>query len=266
MRHKEFQHSIFYNSVPTPWPQRDSRYPSDLIQLWEAHQYIFNLMQHLRLRSNLSTPTFRFDAIYTEIFSNHPDLLFVMQTMILLPLHPYQTFWILGPTWNKQVFLPFHEFRDQLELPFPDGDSPLDFLSDYRRAGHIYSDPTNTAEELVLLWIYCGKELLSSGGIFWRSGNEILQFIDRWPRSPRIALELETLDLSGLCDQMAVDPESHKLAHWEGILCTDLYQILDWLRDFPDPPLRAVAIWEKQIEAIKRCHDTFDWRRDRDWY
>ncbi|KAJ7117009.1 hypothetical protein C8R44DRAFT_879534 [Mycena epipterygia] len=247
MRNKEFQHSLFYTEVSMPWPQRDSGYPSDLIQLWEGHRYIFKLIQHLGLSSNRSTPTFRFDAIYAEIFSNHPDLLFFMQTMILRPLYYWDILRILGPTWNYQVFLPFHEFRDQFVLPFPGGDSPLDFLSDYRRAGNIYSDPTNAVEELVLLWIYRVKELLSSGGLFWMSGISLGGFINQWPRSPRIALELETLNLAGLCDQMAIDPEAHKFAH-----------------DFPDPPLRAIAIWENQIEAIKRCARSNDWESDSD--
>ncbi|KAJ7098977.1 hypothetical protein C8R44DRAFT_811006 [Mycena epipterygia] len=232
--------------------QRGSRYPSDLIQVWEEHQYIFDLTADLKLSRNRSTPTFRFDAIYTEIFSNHHDLLFVVQTMILLPLDPWQTLRILGPTWNEQVFLPFHDFRDQLALPFPEGDSPLDFLSDYRRAGHIYSDPRNAAGELVLLWIHCIKEMLSSGGTFWRF-HWLADFVNRWPRSLRIVLELETLGLCGLCDQMIEDPESHKYAHERGILHPKIYRILDWLQDFPDPPLRAIAIWEQQIEAIKRC-------------
>ncbi|KAJ7117016.1 hypothetical protein C8R44DRAFT_203151 [Mycena epipterygia] len=179
MRHKEFQHSLFYVRPLMPWPQRDSCYPSDLIHLWEGHQYIFNLLPHLKLSRNRSTTTFRFDAIYTEIFSNHPYLLFVMQTMILLPLNPWQAFRILGPPWNYQVFLPFVEYREQLELPFPEGDSPLNFLSDYRRAGHIYSDPRNAAEELVLLWIYRAKELLVSGGSFWYYQFDVIGLIDR---------------------------------------------------------------------------------------
>ncbi|KAJ7117015.1 hypothetical protein C8R44DRAFT_791830, partial [Mycena epipterygia] len=79
---------------------------------------------------------------------------------------------------------------------------------------------------------------------------------------PRIVLELETLDLAGLCDQMAEDPKSHQDAHRYSILCPDIYRVLEWLRDFPDPPLRAIAIWEKQIEAIERCHDTLDWRNE----
>ncbi|KAJ7117041.1 hypothetical protein C8R44DRAFT_983337 [Mycena epipterygia] len=264
MRHKEFQHSLFYVQPLMPGPQRDSCYPSDLIQLWEGHRYIFDLTSDLKLNTNRSTPTFRFDAIYTEIFSNHPDLVFVLQTMVFLPLHHREILRILGPTWNDQAFMPFHEFRDQLALPFPDGDSPLDFLSDYRRAGHIYSDPRNAAEELVLLWIYRVKELLSSGGLFWISGVLILDRIDRWPRRPRIVLELETLDLSGLCHQMAIDPEAHKLAHEYGILRPNIYRILDWLQDFPDPPLRAITIWERQIEAIKRCARSNDWESDSD--
>ncbi|KAJ7098962.1 hypothetical protein C8R44DRAFT_859576 [Mycena epipterygia] len=265
MRHKEFQHSIFYQNplfcreMSAPWPQRNSRYPSDLIQLWEGHQCIFNLIPHLELSTNRSTPTFRFDTIYAEIFSNHPNLCFVVQTMIHLPLHPSETFRILGSTWNYELFLPFYEYRELLELPFPDGDSPLDFLSDYRRAGHIYLDPRNPAEELVLLWIHRARELLMSGGLFWNSGILIVGHTHRWPRSPRIVFELESLDLSGLCDQMAVDRETHKYAHRHGILSSTIYCVLDWLRDFPDPPLRAIAIWETQIEAIKRCPMCGEW-------
>ncbi|KAJ7106297.1 hypothetical protein C8R44DRAFT_327558 [Mycena epipterygia] len=261
MRQKEFQHSLFYAEV-SMWPQRDSTYPSDLIQLWDGYRYIFALIPHLRRSRNRSTPTLRFDAIYTTIFSNHPDVLLVVQIMILLPLRPYQIFRILGPTWNHHVFLPFHEFRELLELPFPEGDSPLDFLSDLRRAGDIYSDPQNAAEELVLIWISRVKELLIGGGDFWDQQSDydstwLADFINRWPRSPRIVFELETLDLSRLCGQMAIKPEAHKTAHHHGILHPDIHRILDWLQNFPDPPLQAIVFWEKQIEDIKRCHNKF---------
>ncbi|KAJ6565886.1 hypothetical protein DFH09DRAFT_462875 [Mycena vulgaris] len=46
LRNKDFQESIFLAKVEDRygiWPQRDSLYPPDLIQLWEAHEFISRL-------------------------------------------------------------------------------------------------------------------------------------------------------------------------------------------------------------------------------
>ncbi|KAJ7098957.1 hypothetical protein C8R44DRAFT_888794 [Mycena epipterygia] len=132
----------------TTWPQRDSPYPLDLTQLWEDHRYIFTLISQLGLpgSGNRRPPTCRFDAIYTEIFSNHQDLMLVLQALIIQSHnHLPQILRYFGPTWNYRVFQPFLGFREVLELPIPEGDSPLDFLNDPRRAGNMYADPRNIA-------------------------------------------------------------------------------------------------------------------------
>lgn len=188
--HRELKYSLFYGNEL--WAQvhhychplipililevQIVPYAPDLIQFWEEHRYIFTLSQYLRLSKTGCAPTFRFDRIYAEIFSKHPDVLFVTKTLLLWDKnHPnepnsglYQMFELLELPWNFRVFQPFLEFREVLALPFPDGDSPVDFLNNPRRAGIMYSDPDIITEELVLRWIHRAKELLISGGQFWR--------------------------------------------------------------------------------------------------
>jgi hypothetical protein len=59
------------------------------------------------------------------------------------------------------MFCPFLEFQELfLDFPFHEGDSPTDFLEDPDRAGDLYRDPQDIAEDLVLLWIRCAKNAL----------------------------------------------------------------------------------------------------------
>lgn len=92
-----------------------------------------------------------------------------MKTLILMDHSPSPSslddiFWLFGR--NYRVFQPFLCFREQ--LPFPEGDSPLDFLTDPGRAGSMFAHWRDVAEELVLLWIRRCKEFLVSGGHLWR--------------------------------------------------------------------------------------------------
>ena len=110
-----------------------------------------------------TTPTFKFDSIYTEILLHSPELLFVLKTQIIRP----RTLWIVlsfcGLPFNYQIFQPFVPFRGLLELPVPDGDSPVDFLNDPRRAGNLYSDPQDIADTFMRLWIPRLKQDLLDG-------------------------------------------------------------------------------------------------------
>jgi hypothetical protein len=65
--------------------------------------------------------------------------------------------------WTATVFRPFLKCPELFPLPFPYGDSPLDFLADPRRAGRLYSEPSYIAEELVLRWIGCARRTLAGG-------------------------------------------------------------------------------------------------------
>ncbi|KAJ7144278.1 hypothetical protein C8R44DRAFT_759693 [Mycena epipterygia] len=174
LRNPDFQNSIFVGGHTLPlsilsWPQ-GSAYPSDLVQLWEDHRYVFALLRHLTLSRDRTFPTFKFDPVYKQILSKRPDTLFLLKTLIVEPHDSRflaEVLRFLGGAWNYRALQPFAIFRAQLILPFPNGDSPIDFLNDPSRAGVIYSEPQTTAEELVLLWIHRAKEFLIVGGCFY---------------------------------------------------------------------------------------------------
>jgi hypothetical protein len=147
--------------------QSESSYPPDLIQLWENHRYVSTFAWHLRPSTNQSSPTSAFDPVYAEILGNHPDLLFVLKALTIrqhdLNYDLHVVLRILGCSY--WVFSPFLHLREQLKLPFRDGDSPLAFLKDSTRAGELYSEPQEIVEELLLLWIQRANE--GQGSDFW---------------------------------------------------------------------------------------------------
>ncbi|KAJ7893688.1 hypothetical protein B0H14DRAFT_2559672 [Mycena olivaceomarginata] len=211
LRNKKFQHSLFTVKLSWPWEEEDadSPYPSDLMQLGEDHRYIFTLVDRLdRSRYPTSlTPTFRFDPIYTEIFTKFPDVLFVIKTLVVTnPPFPSleDVFRLVGLTCNYGVLQPF------------------------LRAGDMSADRQDIAQEFVILWIHRFKEFLVSGGYLWREQNWLTQLIKQCPKSRTIVLELETLYVSALCGQMMVDPEAHRAAHVE-LYPSTLYPVLEWL-------------------------------------
>ncbi|KAJ6537617.1 hypothetical protein B0H19DRAFT_1038001 [Mycena capillaripes] len=55
----------------------------------------------------------------------------------------------------------------RIYLPFTEGDSPLDFLADPLRAGSLYCNPQDTAEEIALCWISRAKDILCGRSDFW---------------------------------------------------------------------------------------------------
>jgi hypothetical protein len=139
-------------------------YPPDLLQLWTDHRFISRLASHMELSKNRNCPTKKFDTIYMDILSRHPDLLFMIRTQtIQLRFNARRNFRSIFRRVNcsYRVFCPFLEFRETLHLPFSDGDSPVDFLQDPRRAGDLYCSPHQIAEELVLRWISHAKDALS---------------------------------------------------------------------------------------------------------
>jgi hypothetical protein len=135
----------------------------DLIQLWEDHRLISTLPAQMRLTEYATCTTFRFDSIYSQILSRSPELLFVLKTQIISP----QTLRImledLGFPFNNSIFQPFAPVRGLLEFPFPDGDSPVDFLNNPRRAGNLYSDPQDIADTFMRRWLTPLKQDLLDG-------------------------------------------------------------------------------------------------------
>jgi hypothetical protein len=117
----------------------------------------------MTLAKDATCPTFKFDSIYSEIFSRSPDLMFIVKTQIIRPHSLGEMIPLLGLPFNYKVFQPFVDVLDVLELPFPDGDSPVDFLNDPRKAGNLYSDPRDITTAFVRLWFLHIKEDLLEG-------------------------------------------------------------------------------------------------------
>lgn len=142
--------------------KRDSAYPPVMIQVWENHRFISTLTKHLAPRGDgTAVPTLAFDYLYTEILTEYPGLLFFLQTQILLPQQMQYVLRLFRLTYL--VFFPFLRLRGRVEFPFPEGDSPVDFVDDEARAGSIYVPRETTAALLVLRWIERAREFLTAG-------------------------------------------------------------------------------------------------------
>jgi hypothetical protein len=130
--------------------------------LWEEHQYISTLSWQLTLSDTPSSPTFKFDPLYSDIFSRHPELTFVLksQTMVLYN-DLSDVLEILG--YSYRIFQPFVGVSELLDIPY--GDSPVDFLNDRARAGELYSSPQDIAEPLVLAVVNHIQEILFGGAL-----------------------------------------------------------------------------------------------------
>jgi hypothetical protein len=152
-----------YPHVGLTYFQRGSWYPSDLIQLWEDHEFISILARSVKLKRSNSTPTYKFDSLYSELLSHHPDLLFVLRSKVVSPTNGWCVFHLFGSHQYYRSFHPFLAVRQSLQIPFPPGDSPLDFLIEPRRAQQLYSDPQDITQAVVLRWIQYIKEVLGEG-------------------------------------------------------------------------------------------------------
>jgi hypothetical protein len=135
-----------------------------LVQLWDDLRAVAGLRHYLCVSEDPSAVTFKYDAIYTELFSRHPELRLISQCLVVAPGNTWtieEHLPLFG--WTGTVFRPFLKFPELFPLPFPNGDSPLDFLADPRRAGRLYSEPSYIAEELVLRWIGRARRVLAGG-------------------------------------------------------------------------------------------------------
>ncbi|KAJ7809387.1 hypothetical protein B0H14DRAFT_3151623 [Mycena olivaceomarginata] len=185
-------------------------------------------------------------------FPDTPELCLISQCQVVAPKADiYYHLPLFG--WTGTVFRPFLKFPELFPVPFPNRDSPLDFLADPQRAGRLYSEPSYIAEELVLHWIGRARRVLAGGPCElypWYLDN-----IGKCGTSQRLLREFATFNLSDLCHQMATDVEAHGYFHasiaWDSVLCT----VIDWLRSFPDNPLprQVLAFWERQVNAIRLC-------------
>ncbi|KAF7369413.1 AAA-16 domain-containing protein [Mycena venus] len=247
LRNTVFQNSLFLEDEPRyPWPQRDSEYPSDLIQLWERHQFVCTLSQNLKSTEDRCSPTFKYDSFYKEILSGQPTLIFILSAHTM---EPWLFLLLELFDLSYRILEPFFQFREHLDFPFPEGDSPLDFIADPNRAGPLYMEPRAVAESVMVRWIIQAKEFIVTGDLIQ---VDLVQFIEYCGPSLKILDELATLDLSKICDQIS-DDQVHKEFHRHRTRKVSLSCIVDWLQTFPEPPQEVIDFWETQVAAIRQC-------------
>ncbi|KAJ7779585.1 hypothetical protein B0H14DRAFT_3586609 [Mycena olivaceomarginata] len=271
LRNRTVQNHLFLNRHKDAWPKRGPPYPLDLVQLWDDLRAVAGLYDYLHVSKDPSTATFKYDAIYTELFPRHPELRLVLQYQVVAPaLFIHRHLPLFG--WTGTVLRPFLKFPELFPLPFPDGDSPLDFLADPRRAGRLYSEPSYIAEELVLRWIGRARRVLTGGPC--ELYPCYLKTIEKCRTSQRLLREFATFNLSDLCRQMAIDVRAHENFHLYIVSDGPLCAVLDWLRSFPDDPLprQVLAFWERQVNAMRLCMSANESESDSDsdsgepWY
>ncbi|KAJ7289454.1 hypothetical protein C8J57DRAFT_1459451 [Mycena rebaudengoi] len=217
-----FGHS--YSGDPVhEWIQRQPSLPPDLKHTWTESVFIAELFENLKPNTNSAAhPSCRFDHIYKDILSTHPQLLEVLRLSLIRPAFLFIS-WELGFFGcTREVFRPLCTFSELLvDSSFPEGDSPLDFLSDLQRAGPLYEDSHNIAEMVVIRWIRSVKALISGQDINWNVWDRL---------SPMVLQEIETLDLSQLCVLLAMDSEAHEDFHLDFSPGKGIDSVIDWLR------------------------------------
>ncbi|KAJ7772334.1 hypothetical protein B0H16DRAFT_1513130 [Mycena metata] len=261
LRNEVFQDSLFLSCEPNAlWPKRDSLYPMDLVKVWEGHQFLADFVGHLKPSRNESSPTFQFDSLYRAILSRHPTLMFILNAFLFLgPGNLLELLRLYNLTYN--IFKPFISVHERLELPFPKGDSPLDFVADPDRALELCLNYEFIANSLVLQWIHRIRASLLGGdwwpwsGISWVVINQCHHPISK------VVVELATLDLSQMCGRLLSNLNAHDDFHdafkTDGPLLL-LDSIVGWLQACPDPPLEVIAFWQRQAADMHQCISDLD--------
>ncbi|KAJ7268628.1 hypothetical protein C8J57DRAFT_1228327 [Mycena rebaudengoi] len=163
-----------------------------------------------------------------NLFSNHPQRLEVLRMKLISPL-------FRSNRDDLPVFRPLCVVNGLLvNRSFLHEDSPLDFLSDFRRAGLLYKDSYRTAEKAVIRWI-CFLKKVMDGTDVWRPFEMI--------RSSQVLVlhEIGTLNLSQLCDLLK-DPLIYGFLIGHLNTQNTLDPVIDWLRRYPDPPTGLIEI------------------------
>ncbi|KAJ7795899.1 hypothetical protein B0H14DRAFT_2917051 [Mycena olivaceomarginata] len=255
LRNQDFQESCFLvGRHHMKWPQRNSVYPSDLIKLWEHHSSIPTLLGSILpdgYTKKNRTPTLEFDSTYFDIFTRYPEVLAVLRAATISPFGPAleTILYVYGLTYR--VFEPFLQYRQLLYLRWHDGDSPWHFLQDPLRAGTLYRERCDIAEEFMLLWIMHAKEVIRGTSDFGLHGHDLV--IRQCRTTQKLLHEVESLSFIELYDATA-DEE------YGDYLCEVLFQygflenIVAWLKAFHNPPLHVIKSWEAQIAYIVPCN------------
>jgi hypothetical protein len=151
---------------------------------------------------------------------------------------------------NAKSFIPFCELSGQIaDCAFPEGDGPLDFLSDIRRAGPLYEDSYYTAEKTIIRGIRRVGHYKHISDIYilgcvlapvppttilimCREHSKLLRYCRP---SQAFLHELETFQLSMLCHLLATEPQEHSIFHKNAYFEDWFDQIIEWfsVRSFP---------------------------------
>ncbi|KAJ7208740.1 hypothetical protein C8J57DRAFT_1610104 [Mycena rebaudengoi] len=225
--------------------QRQSSLPPDLKHTWTESVFIVELLQNLKPNTKSAAhPSCQFDSIFEDILSNHPHLLELLRVQLTLgwKMFPWD-FDILG--FTREVLRPLCTFNGLLvDCSFSEGDSPLDFLSNFQRCGALYEDQHNTAEKAVIHWIHFTKTVMHGSYFWWAGLIEPSQVVLR---------EIETLDLSQLCNLFAMDSWPHECLHKYFGLKDSFDYVIGWLQRHPSPPMDVIELWERQRANFFRC-------------
>lgn len=134
---------------------------------WTDSTFIAGILRNLNPSANSEAhPSYQFDNIYMDILSDHPLLLQVLHTKLVFPRLTFTWGDLEVPGCTRHVFQPLCALNGLLlDCSFPLGDSPLDFLSDFHRAGTLYEESYHTAEKAVIHWIRFVKALVNRSDI-----------------------------------------------------------------------------------------------------
>ncbi|KAJ7841139.1 hypothetical protein B0H13DRAFT_2676835 [Mycena leptocephala] len=121
LRNPCLQEALFMGSVDpqeNPWPKDNPLYPSDLVHLWDDHEFISNFVRRSIESSFLEArglqPTYDLDAAYTQFMPQHLELSFILKARAFFPDPLYHLEDILGLTYT--IYKPLLMFRDQQYL------------------------------------------------------------------------------------------------------------------------------------------------------
>jgi hypothetical protein len=151
---------------------------------------------------------------------------------------------------NSKIFIPLCALSGQIaDCAFPEGDGPLDFLSDIRRAGPLYEDSCYTAEktiirgirrvvhykhfsDIVIFVCVLAPQPPTTILIMYREHSELFRCCRP---SQALLHELKTFQLSMLCHLSAADPQMHSNFHAHANFEDWFDQIIKWfwVRSFP---------------------------------
>ncbi|KAJ7198310.1 hypothetical protein GGX14DRAFT_545322 [Mycena pura] len=233
------------------WPKKGSMYPLDIEQLFEDLDFSSTLLiYNMPFSTNQGSPTCQFDPLYREVLATSPDLLLVLSVKTLFrdsynsSVHGIER--LFGLT-HRLVYRPLLALRQKLIVPFPEGDSLLDFLLDPERAGALYLDRQVLSLDLLYRCIHGVKHFLNGKDIFvhWN----VLTLITYCPLDPQLLRELESLNISKTCEIASSNRLLHESFHYYLLDGGGFNRILDWLQKFPEPPSEITQFWEKQLDS-----------------